>query len=142
MKRLMLIRDQFSEKSSMGTLSLNGGSVCDTLEDKTRPLGVKVPGETCIPEGVYKVSLVMSPKRGYVVPLLQNVPMFTAIEMHIGNTPEDTEGCILLGNRRGTDRLYDSTAAFHTLMVLLDNDPDIEISVSASPEKLAEAGLT
>ena len=36
--------------------------------------------------------------RGYA---LKDVPGFTNIEMHIGNTEDDTLGCILLGLRRG-----------------------------------------
>ena len=141
MKRLTLIRDAFTEKSTMGTLSVDGGYFCETLEDRTRAKGVKIPGETCIPEGLYQIELITSPKRGYLVPLLIDVPMFSAIEIHIGNTPEDTRGCILVARARGIDRIIDSTSTFHHLMTLLDNDEDITINIVSNPEKLKEAGL-
>ncbi len=73
-----------------------------TLEDCDRKLdqgGTKIPKETAIPKGRYRITLVWSPKRNALVPMLLDVPQFTAIEIHIGNKPEDTEGCILLGRK-------------------------------------------
>lgn len=71
-----------------------------TLEDKDRKLesgGVKIYGQTAIPRGRYRLVFVWSPKRKGLVPMLLDVLQFTAVEIHIGNKPEDTEGCILLG---------------------------------------------
>lgn len=73
-----------------------------TLEDTDRQLesgGVKIPGQTAIPAGRYRITLVWSPKRNGLVPLLLDVPQFTGIEIHSGNKPEDTEGCILIGRK-------------------------------------------
>ena len=38
--------------------------------------------------------------------------------IHVGNSPADTEGCVLVGMVRGEKRgrLFDSTAAFRDLM--------------------------
>ena len=75
----------------------------ETLEDKDRFLetgGVKVHGSTAIPRGRYRISMYDSPKHGCRIPLIHDVPDFTAIEIHGGNTEIDTLGCILLGITR------------------------------------------
>ena len=56
--KLLLERRFKGEAYTVGTLYVNGERFCDTLEDRVRDLAggeVKVPGETAIPEGVYKV---------------------------------------------------------------------------------------
>ena len=50
-----------------------------------------------IKAGTYPAVLYMSPKRNRWVYLLKDVPGHTAIEIHSGNLPGDTEGCILTG---------------------------------------------
>lgn len=35
------------------------------------------------------------------VPGIENVPEFTDIEIHSGNFPKDTEGCLLVAESRG-----------------------------------------
>jgi hypothetical protein len=79
---------------------------CFIVEDERRRK--KVPGETCIPPGQYEVKLrTDSAKfqkyydrfpdfhRGML--WLQDVPGFTYVYIHIGNTDDHTEGCLLPG---------------------------------------------
>ncbi len=111
-----LNRKYLKDNYTVGVLSLDGKTrFCDTLEDKVRDLdhngdlnGVgegKVDGKTAIPYGRYKVVSYYSPKFDRIVPLLQSVKHFTAIEIHSGNTPEHTAGCILVGDNFRPGRL-------------------------------------
>ena len=73
---------------------------CDTLEPTWRDYkhgGRKLKGCSAIPEGRYPVVITYSPKMKEWLPLLVNVPMFSGIRIHAGNTAKDTQGCILVG---------------------------------------------
>ena len=50
-----------------------------------------------IPTGRYKLELHWSPERQGLVVFVMNVPDRDAIEIHVGNSPLDSRGCILLG---------------------------------------------
>jgi hypothetical protein len=80
-----------------GVLYVDGKYQCFTLEDVVRSSGVKVQDETAIPMGTYRVAMTMSQRFGKVMPQLLNVPNFTGIRIHAGNTDHDTSGCILVG---------------------------------------------
>jgi hypothetical protein len=49
-----------------------------------------------------------------------NVPGFLGVRIHPGNTPEDTEGCILVGKKRNENRIVESVAAFDPLLERID----------------------
>lgn len=80
------------EKQTFGVLSAELGY---TLEDPVRDR--KIPGKTAIPAGLYRVTLVNSPRFGPDTISLLDVPDFQHIRIHAGNTVEDTEGCPLVG---------------------------------------------
>lgn len=87
------------ESYTIGNLYVNGEYLCNTLEDKYRDLSAepKVPNATAIPNGTYDIIMVMSPKFKRRLPYLLDVPFFTGILIHRGNTSKDTSGCILPG---------------------------------------------
>ena len=74
--------------------------ICDTLEPKGRDYAKgarKIKGKSAIPEGRYPIVITYSPTFKKWLPLLVNVPMFSGIRIHAGNTAKDTQGCILVG---------------------------------------------
>lgn len=102
-----------------GILEIDGQYFCQTLEDRERE--VKVYGETAIPLGRYKITITMSPRFKKPLPLLHDVPKFTGVRIHPGNSVEHTEGCILVGqdNNSKDAWLGNSRVTFDKLMVKL-----------------------
>ena len=104
--KLDVVRTQFGEDATNGMLFINGVFECFTLEDEVR--NVKVHSETAIPLGEYEIKLRTeggfhtkytsrygSMHKGML--WLQDVPGFTWILIHTGNTDQHTAGCLLLG---------------------------------------------
>lgn len=83
--------------ATRGQLLHDDGTVCvpATLE----------PSPPDIPVGTYPARRYASPHFGYDLYRLYDVPGHDAIELHVGNLPADTHGCILLGRLFGT--VYD-----------------------------------
>lgn len=71
----------------------------------------KVKGRTAIPTGTYAVRLYDSPKHGPDTPELVGVPGFQHVQVHSGNTPDDTEGCLLVGLGRTASEVTRSRLA-------------------------------
>lgn len=101
---------------TIGHLALDGKYFCDTLEDRVRPSGVKVRGETAIPAGHYEVILNWSPRFKCVLPMVLDVPGFSGVRIHAGNCAADTEGCVLVGFNQVKGRLVASRPTLEQLM--------------------------
>ena len=71
----------------------------------------KVKGATAIPVGTYAVRLYNSPKHGTNTPELAGVQGFQHVQIHSGNTPDDTEGCLLVGLGRTASEVTRSRLA-------------------------------
>lgn len=120
--KLKLWRSDITAKRIIGELLLDGQRLCWTLEDPHHE--VKVPGETCIPAGTYKVELTFSPRFQKIMPLLVGVPGFEGVRIHTGNSTAETAGCVLVGlNRRGADWISMSRQAWDELMARLQGLP-------------------
>ena len=116
MINLLLIRDTFSKKSTIGELFLNGERICDTLENSWQDNQRDI---SCIPEGVYPVRLRLpreSGTRDYIHLLVKEVKDRDYILIHIGNTAKDTSGCILVGLGSQQDFVSNSTLAMNLLI--------------------------
>ena len=111
---LVLTRYDYSPTRTIGFLTVDGVLECFTLEDTRR--AVKIPGQTCIPAGTYDLRFTYSNRFKQSMPQVMDVPNFAGIRIHSGNTAADTEGCILVGQTRGADSIYNSRLAFGTLI--------------------------
>ena len=113
---LLILRDTFTEESTIGELFLNGERFCDTLE---LPFRDNERSVSCIPTGEYKVRLRLpreSATRDYIHLLVQDVPNRDYILFHRGNSAKDTRGCILVGQGSQQDVVHNSTLAMDLLI--------------------------
>lgn len=139
MVELKLVRIFWGDTYTIGKLYVNNEYFCDTLEDKDRGLtsdmnvnhifDVKIKDRTAIPYGKYEVTMsIQSPKysdfskyswsKKYnaFIPRILEVPGFSGILMHPGNTDEDTSGCILVGKNTQKGMITSSQKTFFKLM--------------------------
>jgi hypothetical protein len=96
---------------------VDGIKECYICEDVVRPKGVKVHGQTAIPEGRYEIIINMSPRFKRELPLLLNVPNFEGIRIHSGNHEGHTEGCLLPGKTRNASGVFSSVIATNNLIL-------------------------
>lgn len=134
---------------TIGSLYVEGKYFCDTIEDTDRGLTsamlsgtilrLKKAGATAIPTGTYTVDMnTVSPKfkrckwakpYGGRVPRLLNVNGFAGVLIHVGNTADDTDGCILVGENKAKGKVLNSTETYVKLFELLDKATD-EITIT------------
>jgi len=128
---LLLLRQVFTEESTIGTLYLNGERVADTLEN---PYKDNQRNISSIPSGNYKVRLRLareSATRDYLHLLVQEVKDRSYILFHRGNTSSDSRGCILVGLSREQDRVNNSKLAMDLLIkeILILGGENIELTI-------------
>lgn len=124
---------------TLGKLYVDGVYFCDTLEDRDRGLtqnmsveqikSIKVPGETAIPKGTYRVTLdVVSPKFskypfymetcGGKLPRLIDVKGYEGVLIHVADGPKRdslVQGCIGVGNLSAEEYLMNGKKVFAEL---------------------------
>jgi hypothetical protein len=104
--------------------------ICVTLEEPWRDNERSV---SCIPVGRYPAHRRLSQKRNTELFELEHVPGRSNIEIHVGNTTADTEGCVLLGTNygqvNGQQGITGSRDAFRKFMDQLHGVDRIEIDV-------------
>ena len=115
---LRLERKYRNNNYCIDKLYINGKYFSDVLEDPDRGLTdtmsleeikkIKIKGNTCIPYGTYNITITYSPRFKKNLPLLNNVKGFDGIRIHSGNTPQDTEGCLLPGFNKVKGQVIDS----------------------------------
>lgn len=129
---MITLRRQYTPWGTLGDWDIDG-KLFKTLE---RPWLGNSRGTSCIPEGVYELSLRDSPvvsmitngrhQRGWEV---KDVHDRTFIMVHPGNYIEDSDGCILIGERHiiHENRLMvtNSQSAFNEFMALMEKSSPI-----------------
>lgn len=126
---LLVVRYYKKPTYTIGKLFINGEYFCDTLEDTDRGLANTMPlsqiqaakrkGTTAIPTGRYLMELTVSPRFGRTLPIIIGVKGFDGIRIHRGNTHEDTEGCILVGENKAVGKVLNSANTENRLMDIL-----------------------
>jgi hypothetical protein len=106
-------RHKEGKNSTLSTLTVDGIAQQYILEDTDRRLSqdmpleeirkIKVYGKTAIPYGRYRVLITYSTRFKRLMPVLLNVPGFSGIRIHSGNTHQNTEGCLLPGMKHGLE---------------------------------------
>jgi hypothetical protein len=120
---LLLKRYAFKASYVVGRLSLNSEAfaLCETLE----------PTKYIIPPGIYELGLdpMYGAFKGEVYPILKNVPGRSQIQIHPGNKPSDSQGCILVGLNLIVGGLTNSTvyARYLTSAIRCSKKAQIEI---------------
>jgi hypothetical protein len=122
MSDIIVERFEFNPDWTLSKFYIKGIRFGVGVEDELRT--VKVHGETAIPAGVYKLTLTDSPKfskfyfssntrpeiskvqtHEYPNPhkliTVNDVPNFSRVLWHWGNTDDDTEGCYIVGTSIG-----------------------------------------
>jgi len=132
--KLELIRKEFTDKSTIGELYINGTFFCYTLEDKDRGLdqsqnilvinAKKLFGITAIPYGTYEVQLTVSNRFKRLLPILIGVKGYEGVRIHRGNTAEDSHGCPLVGYKKAYNQVFESSKAEEDLMKILKEAKD------------------
>jgi hypothetical protein len=130
---MLLRRETFTEKSTIGRLFINGRFICYTLEDVVRAPGIKIKKQTAIDEGCYNVRLTMSNRFKRVLPIIDNVPNFSGIRIHGGNFAKNTEGCILVGTNKGKDVIWGSSKELREILKELSGYSQIFLSIHNCP---------
>jgi hypothetical protein len=137
--KIKVVREVFTDKSTIGSLYLNDVFFCYTLEDKDRGLdqsqsvftiqAKKLFGITAIPYGKYQLIVNKSPKFGRLLPRLQGIKGFDGVLIHRGNSAEHSHGCILVGYKKGTDCIMESTKAEADLITILQRESTHTIEI-------------
>jgi hypothetical protein len=123
-------RFEFKDTHTVGKMYVDGVYECYTLEDAVRN-GTKVIGKTAIPIGTYKLIIDASTRFKQDMPHILDVPDFTGVRIHAGNTSADTDGCILLGSTwAGKDFIGNSKIAYKKFFDKLKQNKTVSITIS------------
>lgn len=136
---LKLKRIYKKEEYTIGKLYIDNVYFCDVVEDKDRELTNKDPlckitktkvyGKTAIPTGEYTVVLSYSNKFKKTLPEIKNVPGWSGVRIHSGNTAADSLGCLILGENKIKGGVINSRITVEKLMSKLRGQTKIKLAI-------------
>ena len=126
---IMRLEDSF-EHGTLGVMKIDKEVFCFTLEPTDR---LNAPNISCIPANQYVCKPFASRKFGNTYQV-QSVPGRSAILFHPGNTDNDTQGCILVGDRIGKLRsdmrgVLNSGDTFKEFMKIMEGEPLFSLTI-------------
>jgi len=149
---LLVKRKKDNGNATVGELYIDGDFFCWTLEDEHRDK--KVNGETRIPSGTYNVDfnpnltgLTQKYRNKYDWFKwhihVQDVPEFSGVYIHVGNTERNTEGCLLLGDMRSYGRtltISNSVRAYKRFYKILETaiEGETRVTIEIKDEQNAD----
>lgn len=128
--KLLLERYSHEEKQTIGKLYLlrNDGSVINDWHSLELPWLDNQKYISCIPKGVYKARIHVSPKFGKCL-WIQDVQGRSEILIHKGNFYDDILGCVLIGLDLGDinkDGIIDVVSSGDAMEELLQELKDVD----------------
>jgi len=124
-------RDTYTNDTVTGTITVtsdvkDAGSFSGYTLENTHAgdKGDKNP----IPAGTYDASIRTDHTPHRVE--LNDVPDFSNVQIHTGNTKDDVKGCFAVGNSRSADKVSESKAAMNSILKVIESDNSGEIEVT------------
>jgi hypothetical protein len=129
------IRSEFFPTATIANLFIPGFTKkIWVLEDTVRPDGIKIFGQTAIPDGLYQYKITYSPTFKRETVQLFNTPSdlsinhcgkrWEGIRVHGGNKVDDSLGCPLIAFNRPTPETIQGTAEAEVTAFLKANAPE------------------
>jgi RHS repeat-associated protein len=129
---IKIIRDTYTDSSVTGTIAVTSDRVPDAFSGFT--LESAYAGENGdknpIPPGTYSAFVRRDHNPNRIE--LKNFPGFENIQIHVGNEPDDVEGCFAVGTKRSRDWVGPSTPAIKKILQIIQKDNTGNITVNVS----------
>ncbi|HEX6553096.1 MAG TPA: DUF5675 family protein, partial [Ktedonobacteraceae bacterium] len=123
--RIEIQRDHETRRSTMGWLTI-GDLQLGVIE---LPWNNNNTDTSRIPAGTYPAYIRTDGPKGWRIEL-ENTDPRVHVQIHRGNTPDDSKGCILPGMTRDQDRVNDSGAAMQLIQqAIINAGPGARIEV-------------
>lgn len=141
MRTYKISRFAHSPDGTFGRFTKADGTILfDVLEEEWKD---NERNESCIPAGRYVCRRTIYFRHGHETFEITGVPHRSRILFHVGNTEEDTDGCVLVGQgfgmlevtdeetgeRRDKIGVYNSRVSFRLFMEMLDGVDEFELIV-------------
>lgn len=121
--KLLVRRTDPSDACIIGELWIAGERFCYTMEPPERPKEIK---PRAVPLGTYDVKIRWSGHWARLMPHVEGVPDFEEIEIHPGNFPKNSHGCLMVGETKApmVHFIGDSKKAFDALFLKITEATD------------------